>query len=530
MTISANLIGQLSKSRYKVLQENSDLLSDVLRGVEKESLRVTPEGQLSQQAHPETLGSALTHSSITTDYSEALLEFITEPHSSVEALFGQLDDIHRYCYSQIGDERLWVTSMPCMLGKDDDIPVARYGRSNVGQMKTIYRLGLGHRYGRAMQTIAGVHYNFSLPDSLWQALKEAEGSELELCDYKTQGYFALIRNFRRCYWLLILLFGAAPAVCRSFVKGRNHNLEAVGDDDHSLHTPNATSLRMGDLGYQSNAQQSLSVCYNQLDNYMNTLVEAISANHPEYDAIGLKDEQGQHKQLNTSLLQIENEFYSPIRPKRPANTGETALTALKRGVEYIEVRCIDLNPFEPLGISEEHIRFIDSFLLFCLLNESPDSDINEHQRITENQTRVVYQGRDPKLCLQTSSGDVNAHDWAQTLLAEINKAAQLLDCNRTDNANQNSIASQSEKLAGTKAFPAQAILEQMQKNQQTFYRFAEQQAIAHKDYFLSRPLGEAKMQEFKQNACDSLALQKALEQADTGSFENYLADYYRQYE
>jgi glutamate--cysteine ligase len=326
-----------------------------------------------------------------------------------------------------------------------------------------------------------------------------------------------------------MLFGAAPAVCRSFVKGRKHNLEAFGDDDHSLHTAGATSLRMGDLGYQSNAQQSLSVCYNRLDNYMNTLTEAIGAEHSDYAAIGLKDEQGHFQQLNTSLLQIENEFYSPIRPKRPANTGETALTALKRGVEYIEVRCIDLNPFEPLGINEEQIRFIDSFLLFCLLNESPDSDLNESQRIAENQSRVVYRGRDPQLMLKSSEGEISARDWAHALLNEIDNAAQLLDSNRSDNANQQSINSQRDKLAGKKAFPAQAILEQMHDQQQTFYGFAEQQAVAHKDYFLSRPLDTEKSEEFSQLAKDSLALQNALEQADTGSFSGYLADYYQQY-
>ena len=222
----------------------------ILRGLEKESLRVLPDGTLAQTDHPLALGSALKHPHITTDYSEALLEFITEPFRSIADLLQQLEDVHRFTYQQLDQqgERLWPASMPCSLGTDEQIPVARYGSSNSGTMKTIYRIGLGHRYGRSMQTIAGIHYNFSLPNEFWLALQQEEGNQLSLQDYKTQRYFALIRNFRRYFWLLIYLFGASPAVCSSFVKGRPHQLHAFDEQAKSLYMPYATSLRMGDLG------------------------------------------------------------------------------------------------------------------------------------------------------------------------------------------------------------------------------------------------------------------------------------------
>ena len=336
--------------------EKSALFTGIVRGIEKESLRVDPTGHLAMTPHPSALGSALTHPSITTDYSEALLEFITAPSASIDEVLHELDEIHRYTYQHIGDELLWVSSMPCQLGDDSSIPVGKYGSSNVGKMKQVYRVGLGNRYGRLMQTIAGIHYNFSVPDELWQELQRASGDTQSLQDFKTQGYFATIRNFRRYSWLLLYLLGAAPAVCKSFVRGRDHQLQPVGDDSHSLYTPYATSLRMGDLGYQSKAQSSLVVCYNDLDQYVRTLRSALEQPYPAYDEIGLKDERGNYKQLNTALLQIENEFYSSIRPKRTAEMGETPIHALQdRGVEYIEVRCIDLNPLVPNGINAETI-------------------------------------------------------------------------------------------------------------------------------------------------------------------------------
>lgn len=292
-------------------------LNGILRGLEKESLRITPKGQLAQTGHPLGLGSALKHPHITTDYSEALLEFITEPLDNIPALLQQLDDIHRFTYQELAkdDERLWPASMPSQLPADAEIPVARYGSSNSGTMKTIYRVGLGHRYGRSMQTIAGVHYNFSLPDDFWRELQQQEGDSQDLQAFKTQRYFALIRNFRRYFWLLVYLFGAAPAVSNSFVDGRKHRLQAFGDDIQTQHLPFATSLRMGDLGYQSDAQQSLFVCYNNVNSYLRTLCGAITKSHPAYAAIGVKDDAGNYKQLNTSLLQIENEFYSSIDRK-----------------------------------------------------------------------------------------------------------------------------------------------------------------------------------------------------------------------
>lgn len=507
-------------------------LSKIVRGIEKESLRVTGRGTLAMTPHSARLGSAATHPEITTDFSEALLEFITPPTTDVEGTLQRLNDIHHFTYQVLEDEYLWVNSMPCVLAKDEDsIPVAQYGTTNAALMKTIYRLGLGHRYGRLMQTIAGIHYNFSLPDEFWMFLHDAEQSKLSLQDFKTQRYFDLIRNFRRYFWLLLYVFGAAPAICPTFVHGREHSLVPLGSDKATLHAPYATSLRMGDLGYQSKAQESLHVDYNKLPDYLRTLCEAITRPHPDYEAIGIKDENGNYKQLNTGILQIENEFYSPIRPKRTTKSGEAALRALyDRGVEYIEVRCLDLDPYQPIGIGAEQIYFLDTFLLFCLLADSPLTDGDEYRRVQENQQRIVYQGRDPKLELLDRNGPRSFSDWAEELIERLREVAAVLDAaNRTD-VHLRSVEQQAAKVSDSSLTPSARVLADLREGGQSFYEFALQQAVQHGSHFRNAPMDPAVQQHYAQLAAESLARQKALEAEDQVDFDQYLADFYAQYQ
>ena len=507
-------------------------LKGILRGLEKESLRITPKGKLAQTGHPVGLGSALKHPHITTDYSEALLEFITEPLDNIPALLQQLDDIHRFTYQELAnnDERLWPASMPSQLPVDAEIPVARYGSSNSGTMKTIYRVGLGHRYGRSMQTIAGVHYNFSLPDDFWRELQQQEGDSQDLQAFKTQRYFALIRNFRRYFWLLVYLFGAAPAVSNSFVEGRKHRLHAFGDDTQTQHLPFATSLRMGDLGYQSDEQQSLFVCYNNVTNYLRTLCGAITQSHPAYEAIGVKDEAGNYKQLNTSLLQIENEFYSSIRPKRTTQSGETALQALRlRGVEYIEVRCVDLNPYEPLGVNEEQLRVIDAFLLYCLLSDSPETPEDEYAEWQENQKRIVYSGRDTSLTLLRDGNEVAFKDWAQEILERSLDCAKLLDQSYCGEDYVSAVSTQFAKLSNPELTPSARVLADLKTQDRSFFEHTLALAEAHRRYFSERPLAADTQEEFKTQAMQSLVAQTQLEQSPQIPFDDYLAKYYAQY-
>jgi glutamate--cysteine ligase len=506
------------------------LLRGICRGIEKESLRVAGNGTLSQTPHPRALGSALTHGSITTDYSESLLEFITPVSSSIDETLQTLEDVHGFVYRHLEDERLWSASMPCIVAGDAGIPVARYGSSNVGRMKTVYRYGLGNRYGRLMQAIAGVHYNFSMPADYWPIAKAADGDEGPLQDYITRRYLSLIRNFHRWSWLLIYLYGASPAVCASFMRGRtDHPLQPFDAEGNSLHLPYATALRMGDLGYNSAAQSSLRVCYNSLDNYLATLSEAILTPHPAYAAFNGKRD-GEYMQLNDSLLQIENEFYSTIRPKRPGGKGETPLTALReRGIEYVEVRCVDVSPFHPLGIDAEQIRFLDSFLLYCLTADSPPCDEEQQERQASNRATVVNRGREPGVQLEAPSGPRVLTEWAAELLENIASSADILDSVHGGSAYQSALQAQFAKVRGDSELPSARVLREMQEQGMPYYRLAMHYSNLWAEHFKKLDIKPETIAALQDESRASLQRQADIEAADKQSFEDYLAAYFNQY-
>lgn len=511
-------------------KKNAPLLTGIMRGVEREALRTDSHGKMAMTPHPEGLGSALTHPQITTDFSEALLEFITPPTHTIDDLFFQLDTIHRYTLGHMPNETLWTHSMPCEIGQEDgQIPVARYGSSNNGQMKTVYRVGLGHRYGRTMQTVAGVHYNFSLPNAFWAFLSSEQNSLDDLQQFKDTGYFSLIRNFRRHYWLLIYLFGSSPALCTSFVRNKQHNLATL--NENTLYLPHATSLRMGDLGYQSSAQESLYVCYNDKNSYIKSLCKAITCPHAEYERIGIKGSDGQYQQLNTSLLQIENEFYSAVRPKRSARPGETALFALQnRGVEYIEVRCLDINPFTPLGVSAEQMYFVDTFLLYCALQSSPQSSPDESCIILRNQKRVVNQGRQPGLELETFDGKTTElTHWASDLLQALQPVAEALDSANGGEHHQQALEAQLAKVTDPAKTPSAQFLEGIQKSGKGFAQYAYALAAEHTASLKANPLSDDVQQRMNHMAEESIAEQHALESANNVEFDDFLAKYFQQY-
>jgi len=508
---------------------NRDLLCCNLRGVEREALRVTARGNISHKKHPNKLGSALTHPLITTDYSEALLEFVTDPYPKIDDLLTQLGETHSFTAVNLeDDELLWPCSMPCPLDSDEDVPIAQYGTSNVGMMKTIYRRGLGHRYGRKMQAIAGVHFNFSVPDAVWSSLRTHSSSLLPLQDFKTDGYLKLVRNFRRRFWLLLYLMGASPVAHASFIKGREHDLEKMGTDD--VYLPHATSLRMGDLGYQSTAQDALYVCYNSIQTYLETLQKAIVERYEPYEGINYTGNADQRQQLSAAVLQIENEFYSTIRPKQTARSGETQLKALKeRGVEYIEVRCVDINPFEPLGIGESQIRFLEIFLLACLFDESPETNSKEHIEILANQRKVVREGRNPGLMLQKSGKSISLKNWADELLDQLAPVAEILDSLKGEDAYSSVLFAMKQKVNNPDLCPSAKLLEEMRQTDQTFIDWSINKAREHQQFYLQKKLSASKQASFEHLSEISLGNQKEIEGAENQSLENYIQNYFNQY-
>jgi len=488
-------------------------LAGIRRGIEKEGLRVLPSGEgLALTPHPLALGAALTHPSITTDYSESQIELITGAHGGVQACLDELTEIHQYVYQVLqspGGEMLWVSSMPCNLPTDETIPLGRYGSSNIGRAKSIYRMGLGHRYGRRMQTISGIHYNWSLPG------------------VTSEEYFALIRNFRRHAFLLLYLFGSSPALCPCFVEGRDHHLQPM-DGGKTLYLPHATSLRMGRLGYQSEAQASLSVSYNGLEGYADSLHDALTRPWPAYETVGIRNPGGDYNQLATSLLQIENEFYGTIRPKRVVRSGERPLHALReRGVEYVEVRLMDLDPFVPVGITVDTMRVLDVFLLHCLLTDSPPDTPQEIAELRANQLLAASRGREDGLCLQRCGQSVPLVAWGADILAQCEPLAQAMD------ALQPGSSGYADALRG-----AQALLQRPQDAPSarvlaaiagecgnSFSAFTTRRSQQARDHLLALPWQAGQQARYEALAERSVQAQKAIEAADDLPFETWRQRY-----
>ena len=495
------------------------------KGVEKESLRVTPDGQLAQTPHPIALGSALTNSDITTDYSESLIELVTPTFTTSWELLQYLTDLHQFVYRELGDELLWGTSMPCDIDSDARIPLARYGTSNIGRMKTVYRNGLGLRYGRMMQAISGVHFNYSFPEQFWHVLAAYREQPRVDADFMSAEYFALLRNYRRHGWIVHYLFGVSPAVAASFVGDRaGHGLEVLSPG--TLYSPFATSLRMSDLGYRNKAQSELSVSVNSLEEYVRDLSTAISTPNATYEALGVNVD-GDWRQLNANILQIENEYYAFIRPKRVARSGERPTKALRRaGVEYVEMRSLDVSALDPVGVNQNKLRFLEIFAALCTLAPSALIDATEQAELDRNHVTVARRGREPGLKLTRDGRQIDMRAWAAEILDAMQGAAELLDHGDAQKPYAAALSAQRRKLTDVEATPSARVLAELRTTGESFIELALRMSRTYKQYFTELEVSnETRFDQFRAAAAESLLEQHALEIAPSPSFEEYLAGY-----
>lgn len=511
----------LAGSEWRLLQQGRI-------GLEKETLRVGRDGHIAQTPHPTSLGSALTNAYITTDYSEAMLEFITPPLPSPQGALEFLTQVHQFVYRNVQEDMLWATSMPCVVAGESAISIADYGTSNPGRLKHIYRRGLGYRYGRMMQVIAGVHFNYSLPEAFWPVFQDYENDNRALQDFRSQSYFALIRNLQRLGWLIPFLFGASPAVCKSFLAGGSTRLHEF--DANTYYAPYATSLRMSDIGYTNRREKNtgLAILYNSLDEYLRSLHWATTTSYPDYEKIGVVVN-GEYRQLNTNVLQIENEYYSSMRPKQVQGEDETPSLALKRrGVGYVELRSLDVNPYEPTGVNESQLRFLEAFLLYCLFQASPPISPDEHREIDENQLNTALAGRDRSLKLQRQGRAIGLKTWAEEILDGMVGLCELLDRDQKNPDYMYALRQQMAIISDQDLAPSARILADMHDTQEGFFTFAKGQSAKHKNYFAGLSTDPQKMRFFEEHSRQSWLQQRTLESQDSLSFEAYLQRYLTQ--
>ena len=510
------------------VEADINLLRDARFGLEKESLRVSVTGGMAQTPHPPALGSALTHPDITTDYSEALIEFITPPLPSVADALDYLADLQAYVYRRLEDEILWATSMPCVLSGDHKIPVATYGSSNAGRMKHLYRVGLGHRYGRVMQVIAGVHFNWSFAEDLWPAYRQIEGKTCASREFRDQRYMAQVRNLQRYGWLIPYLFGASPAVCKSFFQGQATNLPSF--DETTYYAPHATSLRMGDIGYQNSREEGLGIkaCYDDVYSYADSLLKATMTPADAWEAIGVRDGDD-YRQLNANILQIENEYYSTVRPKQLLEGLEKSSLALKRrGIRYVELRSLDVNAYHPLGLDESQGRFLEVFLLYCMLADSPLIDACERHEIDRNLLDVAHRGREPKLSLKHRGVRVPMRGWALEILESMLPVCEVLDSIEGGAWFEDAMDEQIARIRSPERTPSARMLEEMRENGEGFYQFARRLSHQHQRYFLQHRIAPEAVARLDAAAAGSLAQQRQIEAQPQVDFDTFLADYFAQ--
>jgi glutamate--cysteine ligase len=519
------LTNTFDKRLRKITADSSVEFAGGRKGIEKESLRIDPAGYLANTAHPQSLGSALTNRYITTDFSEALLEFVTPAYRHTWETLRAVCDIHQFTYENLGDELLWVASMPCRIPDDDKIPLARYGESNVGQMKTIYRRGLGYRYGRQMQTIAGVHFNYSLPETFWSAYAKALGDGRGEDEFRSDQYLAMVRNIRRFGWLILYLFGASPALCKSFAGDDHVNMASFNEE--TWYEPFGTSLRMSDLGYNNQTQSRLNISLNDIDHYVKGLTAAIRTPEPEYEKIGVKVD-GVYRQLNVNQLQIENEYYSPVRPKRVAHSGEHPTAALRRGgIEYVEIRSLDINVFDPCGVNQNTMRFIEAFLIYCLLEDSPDFDDAGLEESKFNQLETARRGRDPQLKMRRDGVETTLPEWANSILDSVSAVAEVIDATEGGDDYSGSVTAARALVADADATPSARILEELRSENCSFFEYALAMSKGHSDYFRSiTALSDSRREELAKEARDSILRQRDIEASDEIDIDEYLAQYF----
>jgi glutamate--cysteine ligase len=527
MTVSR--IDRSFERRLAVLVNSGEhgVLQGGRKGIEKESLRVTPRGQIARTLHPQSLGSALTSPNVTTDYSEALIELITPAFDQTWKLLQYLCDLHQFVYRHLDDELLWATSMPCALDGDASIPIAEYGGSNIGRMKHVYRVGLGLRYGRVMQAISGVHFNYSFPAHFWPVLHEAWQSRSSGQAFIDEAYFALLRNYRRHGWLILYLFGASPAMCKTFLKGRAVPSTLQELDEHTFYSPHATSLRMSDLGYRNTSQAEVAVSVNSLDEYVRDLSRLITTPSPQYQRLGVKVD-GEWRQLNANVLQIENEYYSFIRPKRTARPGERPTRALARaGVEYVEMRSLDVGVYDPVGVNQNKMRFLEAFAALCVLKDSPLISRSQEAALDANHVQVAQRGREPGLALDFDGRPVELTAWATQLLEEMRGICELLDHGDPTRPYTSALTVQQEKVADVAATPSARLMAELNTTGESFFRFARRMSREHRDYFRDLyPPNESQLEVFRGEADESLEAQRRIESADTLGFDEFVAAWF----
>ena len=464
------------------------LLKKGLFGLEREAQRVTQSGDLAMTPHPAVFGSKAENPHITTDFAESQIEMITSPCTSPEEAYRELRAYHEMVEGGIGDEFLWPISMPPRLPEENDIPIARFSETASGTNANIYRNGLALRYGKKMQMISGIHFNYSFDEDLIDILHTRFGDGQTRRDFMDDLYFSVARNFLRYRWLLIYLFGASPhcdPTYYSVVKKEIKMVQKCCPTRYDLFFRNvsqhATSLRVSRFGYDNPNRKNQKIHYNSMSEYARKLHELMSTRSPQYAKLGMY-RNGSQVQLSENVLQKESEYYSSIRLKQTVSSGECQLNALlSRGVKYLEVRILDCNPYDKMGISVEQMHFMHVFLLYCLFTKSPRITEAEHRRLNENHQLVALMGRDEPLILSRAKEDISLEAWGGEIMDGLHEIAGLMDSDTGSESESYRmvVERQREKLTDRSLLPSEIMHKEMTRLHMNYLEYGNHLAKEH---------------------------------------------------
>jgi len=457
-------------------------------GFERESQRIISSGDLALTPHPPVFGDKLENPRITTDFSESHIEMITPTFKTIEEAYDELNIIYSEVENGIEDELLWPLSMPPKLPDEKNIPISSFPDSPEGIYKEIYRKGLALRYGKKMQMISGIHYNFSFDNKMVDYLYDLFGNEKDKQSFINEIHFALTRNFLRYRWILIYLFGASPFCHPTYYSVIDKEIKIIQKSCSSCvesiknFNQYATSLRVSRFGYSNILKHNQNVYFNSLDEYSKKLRKLMTTRNEEYTKLGIYENDSQI-QLNGNILQNESEFYSSIRLKQNIGKNETQLDALeKKGVKYVEVRILDLNPFEKLGLSLEQMYFIQVFMLFCLFEQSNFITKEEYDRINLNHHLITLFGRKENLVLQKYNGRAIAlKQWGKEIFVKLKMLADLMSNATGENKYRNSVENEYKKLIDMSFLPSERIHREMENNGEDFLEFGTRCAVNNLD-------------------------------------------------
>ncbi|MDH6431410.1 MULTISPECIES: bifunctional glutamate--cysteine ligase GshA/glutathione synthetase GshB [unclassified Paenibacillus] len=364
-------------------------------GLEKENVRVDPEGRLALTPHPKAFGNKMENPYIQTDFSESQIEMVTPSFDSIDETYNFLEALQDIVSLELKEEYLWPSSNPPRLPNDQDIPIAKMGNP----IEDEYRHQLADKYGRKRQLLSGIHYNFSFDEQFLRQLHDITDPQVSFKEFKDATYLKIARNLLRYRWLLIYLTGASPVFDKTYMEQCVARGET--DDDKSFYYQNMNSLRNSECGYRN--EKPLYVSFASLRDYVHDLQALIESEE---------------------LLSVK-EFYSPVRVKTAR--GKHPLEELMQdGIAYLELRFIDLNPLYKIGIGKETMIFIHLFILYMLLKEDEPFGVEDQKMANLNHDQLIMEGI--KGCLH-DYGDscTTMEQQALTCIHEMQNMIQLLN-------------------------------------------------------------------------------------------------------